>query len=65
MYLKNLAGEIPKDHVKTYLTREMALRDLKDITGQDFGYNIESWQAWINKDIDAFHAMYTSFINSR
>jgi hypothetical protein len=45
--LKNLKQEIPPHMRREYLTRERAYEKLKAITGQDFGFDVERWQAWI------------------
>lgn len=44
--LLNLKGEI-EERRREYLPREDAYRSLKLHTGQDFGDDIEKWEAWI------------------
>jgi hypothetical protein len=42
----NLAGEIAQGR-REYLPRERAYELLREWTGQDFGYDIAQWRAWI------------------
>jgi hypothetical protein len=46
LLLANLKEEIPSQH-REYMTKEAAYRELKRLSGQDFGYDITSWQLWI------------------
>ena len=45
--LKNLKQEISPERRREYVPRERALELLKQWTGQDFGYDVEAWEAWI------------------
>jgi cell division protein FtsX len=45
--LKNLRQEIPIDSM-SYMSREEAYLSLKQETGQDFGYDDEKWENWLN-----------------
>jgi hypothetical protein len=45
-FLQNLAGKIEKGR-REYLPREEAYKELKEITGQDFGYDVRKWREWI------------------
>jgi hypothetical protein len=45
--LKNLKQEVPPVRRREYLPRERALELLKQWTGQDFGYDVDRWEAWI------------------
>jgi hypothetical protein len=47
--LLNLKQEIAPGR-REYLPREQAYELLKEWTGQDFGYDIEAWEAWIEKN---------------
>jgi len=46
--LRNLAQSIPKEH-DAYLSKEEALRDLKQLTKQDFGYDTQAWFKWLRE----------------
>lgn len=46
--LKNLKQDIPEQRRRLYLTQEQAYESLKRLTGQDFGYRIEEWQAYLS-----------------
>jgi hypothetical protein len=45
--LKNLKQDIPPERRREYLPRERALELLKEWTGQDFGFDVPKWEAWI------------------
>jgi hypothetical protein len=45
--LKNLKQEVPPQRRRDYVPRERALELLKQWTGQDFGYDLDKWEAWI------------------
>jgi hypothetical protein len=51
LLLKNLQGKIPVGAFE-YLEKDQALRHLKDLTGQDFGYDVGKWEDWICKNKD-------------
>jgi hypothetical protein len=46
----NLNGDISEDELLGYFDKNTALRILQNITGQDFGYDIEAWRTWINEN---------------
>lgn len=37
-------------------TRKEALRELRHLTGQDFGDDIDKWQKWIEENVETFYA---------
>ena len=45
--LLNLKEEIQPGR-REYLPRDRAYELLKERTGQDFGYNVGAWEAWID-----------------
>jgi hypothetical protein len=45
--LKNLKQEVPPARRREYVPRERALELLKQWTGQDFGFDVHKWEAWI------------------
>lgn len=45
-YLLNIAGTVPED-VMHYMPRELARKQLRELTGQDFGYDTEQWKVWL------------------
>ena len=47
--LKNLKQEIPPERRREYVPRERALELLKQWTGQDFGFDVAKWEAWITE----------------
>jgi aminopeptidase C len=47
--LMNLGQEIEEDRFE-YLTKEEAYRQLKQLTGQDFGYDVKKWKQWIKEN---------------
>jgi hypothetical protein len=51
-FLLNLKQEIEPGS-REYLTKEQALEMLKRVTGQDFGYDAEKWQLWLQKNKDS------------
>lgn len=44
--LANLKGLIPEDE-RGYSTREEAYENLKEMSGEDFGYDLEMWELWV------------------
>jgi hypothetical protein len=46
--LRNLAGEI-ESHRREYLSKDEAYVQLKKMTGQDFGYDVEKWRDWFRQ----------------
>jgi hypothetical protein len=46
----NLEGEISPGEIFRYFTKDNALKILKKMTNQDFGYDIEAWRRWINEN---------------
>lgn len=47
--LMNLNQEI-KEGRREYLSPDEAYRKLKDLTGQDFGYDVDKWRHWIKQN---------------
>ncbi len=47
-FLLNLQQKIEKGR-REYLPRDAAYEKLKDLTGEDFGYDAEEWRTWIKK----------------
>jgi hypothetical protein len=45
--LKNLKGEIPPYMRREFLPKDVAYEKPKQMTGQDFGDNVEQWEAWV------------------
>lgn len=46
----NLNNEISPNELLGYFDKNIALNTLKNITGQDFGCDVEAWRTWINKN---------------
>ena len=44
-FLRNLKGSIPRGR-RRYMPKEEAYEYLKQITLQDFGYDIQAWERW-------------------
>jgi hypothetical protein len=44
--LLNLAGKIDPNRRREYLPVEDAYQKLKQLTGKDFGYDVEKWRQW-------------------
>jgi hypothetical protein len=63
MYLKNLEGTISQEHTRSYLPKEEALEELRQITGLDFGYDVKKWSDWIDSNLDRFNELHSKFIN--
>ena len=52
--LLNLAGQV-EHRSKLYLPEEKAYSQLKELSGQDFGYDVEKWKLWFkNKAEQSF-----------
>lgn len=51
IYLLNLAGLISEEAM-IYLDKEVSLRFLKEMTGEDFGYDVEKWRCWFAEHPD-------------
>jgi hypothetical protein len=47
--LLNLEGSIDPARRREYLPKEKALDLLRKWSGRDFGYEVESWRAWIRQ----------------
>lgn len=45
--LRNLKQEVPSERRREYVSRDRALELLKKWTGQDFGFDVAKWEAWI------------------
>jgi hypothetical protein len=42
----NLNQEV-EENMPHYLSKKKAYQNLKELTGQDFGYNVQKWKQWI------------------
>jgi len=51
--LKNLRQEISPERRREYLSKEQVLQLLKKLTGKNFGFDAEKWEAWISDNVDA------------
>ena len=49
---------------REYLTREEAYQQLKSLSGQDFGYDVESWKKWLKENIGAQYSIKNAGISS-
>ena len=49
LLLVNLAEQMPSRFTLGYMTKEDAYERLKEMTGQDFGYDLDAWKAWLRK----------------
>ena len=47
--LMNLNQEIEAGR-REYLSKEQAYEKLKELTGQDFGYDVEKWRKWVKRN---------------
>jgi hypothetical protein len=47
--LLNLEGKIPPGR-RSYMPKEEAYERLVKRTGQDFGYDVKAWRAWLRKE---------------
>jgi hypothetical protein len=45
--LMNLHGEIPQSRRRAFLPPDQALALLRQWTGQDFGMDVDAWEAWL------------------
>ena len=45
--LANLKGEIPDDE-RGFASKEEGYEWLKELSGEDFGYDIEAWSKWVD-----------------
>ncbi len=57
--IRNLGQKISKQS-RLYMTRDHALKKLKEITYKDFGYDIDAWQEWISQNKEIFIGKCTS-----
>jgi hypothetical protein len=48
-----LGGKMPQGIVG-YRSPEQAYKELKHLTGQDFGYDIDAWREWFENADDRF-----------
>jgi hypothetical protein len=46
----NLAEKIPLERRAVYMPKERAHELLVQITGQDHGYDVESWRKWLTEN---------------
>ena len=65
IYLKNLEGLVPSENVRIYMEKDKALAELKEITGVDFGYDVENWRKWIADNLDKFDKLHSEFVKSQ
>lgn len=49
LFLMNLKGDI-RPGTREYRTPERALEALKQMTGEDFGYDVQAWKQWLRSD---------------
>jgi hypothetical protein len=49
----NLAEISTPLNKKIYKPKEKAYEEIKRRTGQDFGYNIDAWKAWLSENMKA------------
>jgi len=47
IYILSLKEELPEGSV-AYMTKEDAYNSLKKWTGQDFGYDADKWEQWVD-----------------
>jgi hypothetical protein len=50
LLLVNLAENMPGPMAWGYMPKEDAYTMLKQLTGQDFGYDMTAWKAWLRKN---------------
>jgi hypothetical protein len=48
IYLYNLSGNIQRPHPQ-YMGKRKAYKALKDLTGEDFGKDIDKWTDYLKK----------------
>jgi hypothetical protein len=46
IYFENLAGTMNPNSLQ-YMSKELAYERLKQMTGQDFGFDVDRWKAWL------------------
>jgi hypothetical protein len=51
LLLRGLAGEL-RPKTLSYISKEAAHEELKQLTGEDFGYDTEKWRAFIRANRD-------------
>lgn len=54
LLISNLAGHWDEDHFM-YRDKEYAYNRLKEISGQDFGYDADKWKEWFNSPAGRKH----------
>jgi hypothetical protein len=47
LLLANLHGEISPEYVFLYIPKDAALAALREVTGQDFGFDAPRWREWL------------------
>lgn len=47
--LRNLEQTLPED-LMGFMPREQAYEWLKELTGQDFGYDVAAWKQWFKEN---------------
>ena len=53
LLLANLGGSLRKD-MMGYMEQQVAYERLKGYSGQDFGYDVDSWSKWIKENEEPF-----------
>jgi hypothetical protein len=49
IYFANLAGAMNPNRLQ-YMSKELAYKRLKQMTGQDFGLDMNRWKAWLVRE---------------
>jgi hypothetical protein len=55
-----LEQRFDKDHY-LYRSREVAYKELKHYTNQDFGYDVDAWRQWFKETNDPLPNFYKPF----
>jgi hypothetical protein len=61
--LANLREEVAEESM-AYMTRDDAYRGLRDSTGQDFGYDADKWEKWIEENGLPLRNMSPNYIDN-
>jgi hypothetical protein len=61
--LENLRQQVAKESM-AYMTREAAYQGLRNSTGQDFGYDADKWEKWIEENGLPLRKMTPSYIDN-
>jgi hypothetical protein len=49
IYFANLVGTMHPGRLE-YLSKELAYERLKEMTGQDFGFDVDRWRPWLIRE---------------